>query len=282
MEYIKTLEHIFANLQDHRTLEGIRLQLREATNFQAITTKRGTQLSRYWNNQLNKNMVYLLRDKVVKYDPLIESFILEFTNYLNNSRPELQNVIFSQVYAKIASYKDTLPYYDHARGIDFSEFQDDIDLLIKSGELEPNFETELFYDDCTQRREQKRMDVLFAIEDKVKDIQISIGNAIDENEPYPDYVEYKSHAAKIAWLKELGVLQTVLNHCRAGNGYNYTRAANILHSFIDDIHVDTFRQNIAAIYNPNTTNFKNNPLNNPDNGLFVLQLREKFKINKVE
>ncbi len=91
--------------------------------------------------------------------------------------------------------------------------------------------------------------------------------------------EYKTQAQKLAWLYKLGVLQTILNQCKEGETYNYTRAANIIHSFTE-INIDTIRQGMRAIYQPNENNNKNNPLNNPDNKLFVANMTEKFKLNK--
>ncbi|MEO6707600.1 MAG: hypothetical protein ABIN04_17305, partial [Ginsengibacter sp.] len=98
----------------------------------------------------------------------------------------------------------------------------------------------------------------------------------DSNDSLPEY-KYKSIAQKIAWLHELGILQTVLEKCN----YNYYKAANIIQSFTDlNIKHDTIRKQLEAIFKPNDGNKKNNPLNNPDNLLFISEMKGKFKLDK--
>lgn len=109
---------------------------------------------------------------------------------------------------------------------------------------------------------------------KEKKIEINTPKLEDINEPLPEY-EYKWITQKIAWLHELGILKTVLEK----SNYNYYIAANIIHSFTD-LKPETIRKGLEAIFKPNAGNEKNNPLNNPDNILFVSEMSKKFKLDK--
>lgn len=96
----------------------------------------------------------------------------------------------------------------------------------------------------------------------------------NKNEPISEY-EFKSIAQKIIWLHELGILKMVLEK----SNHNYYKAANIIQSFTD-LKVDTVRKGLEAIFKPNAGNEKNNPLNNPENNLFVSEMVKKFKLDK--
>lgn len=95
-----------------------------------------------------------------------------------------------------------------------------------------------------------------------------------ENEPIPAN-EFKRETQKITWLYELGILQTVLQKCNN----NYYRTANIIQSFTD-LKTDTIRKGLEAIFKPNDGNKKNNPLNNPNNLLFLSEMRRKYKLDE--
>jgi hypothetical protein len=99
-------------------------------------------------------------------------------------------------------------------------------------------------------------------------------------EEMPEF-EFKSIAQKVSWLHELGVLQTILNRCKQGETYNWSRAANIINSFTD-INNDTIRKGLMAIYDTNKGNEKNNPLNNADNKRYVSEMLNKFKLDKEQ
>lgn len=137
-----------------------------------------------------------------------------------------------------------------------------------------------YYEEC--RRSLPRLANGYIAAKKVQFLKELKSNQPDDlhlgNEVIPEY-EFKTAAQKIAWLHELGILKTVLDNCRAMNTYNFTRAANIISTFVD-IKPDTIRKPLEAIFNPNETNEKNNPLNNPDNKLFVAEMRTKFKLDK--
>lgn len=101
------------------------------------------------------------------------------------------------------------------------------------------------------------------------------------DETMPEF-EYNSEAQKIAWLYKLDVLSTILEKCKNGDGsYNWNRSAKVINSFTG-INIDTIRKSLMAIYNPGTDNDKNNPLNNPENLLFISEMASKFKLSKDE
>ncbi len=105
--------------------------------------------------------------------------------------------------------------------------------------------------------------------------------SLPENEEIlPDY-EYKTAAQKIAWLYELGILDHLLDRCKVGETFNWRRTANIINS-ITGINTDTIRKSLQAIYLPNETNQKNNPLQNPDNKLFIQEMSAKFNLTKID
>jgi hypothetical protein len=106
---------------------------------------------------------------------------------------------------------------------------------------------------------------------------IEILNNIDE--PLPEY-KFDTEAQKIAWLYEIGIIETVIQLCKVGEINNYSKTAKVIHSFTG-IHLDTIRKCIDAIYKPNSDQ-KNNPLINPENKLFVRDMLGKFKISKKE
>lgn len=98
------------------------------------------------------------------------------------------------------------------------------------------------------------------------------------HEILPDF-KYKTEAQKISWLYELGILECILKICKNGETYNWRNAGNIIHSFTG-INAETARKMLQAIYQENEGNKKNNPLNNPENKLFVTEMSSKFKLNK--
>jgi hypothetical protein len=100
----------------------------------------------------------------------------------------------------------------------------------------------------------------------------------DKGELLPEY-DFGTDARKIAWLSELGVLELILKKCREGETFVWRRAANIIHSFTD-INSETLRKSLQAIYQNNPANSKNNPLSNPNNKIFVEEMRTKFKLDK--
>ena len=95
-------------------------------------------------------------------------------------------------------------------------------------------------------------------------------------EDLPEY-DYKTDTQKIAWLEELGVVSLILEKIKKNGSYNWSKAANIISSFTD-LNYDLVRQCITALYQP-TANQKNNPLKNPDNRLFVQEMRNKFGLD---
>lgn len=103
-------------------------------------------------------------------------------------------------------------------------------------------------------------------------------NVNETNEPLPEY-EYKTAAQRIAWMHEIGILDTVINQFKYGETINSRRAANVIHSFTG-IDAGTLRKCLGAIYQPGTDQ-KNNPLVNPENKLFVADMAARFKLNKV-
>ncbi len=100
------------------------------------------------------------------------------------------------------------------------------------------------------------------------------------DETLPEF-DYKTEAQKIAWLHEIGVIETVIQLCKVGNNNNYRKTAMVINSFTGINH-DTIRKCIEAIYKPNSDNQKNNPLINSENKLFVREMLGKFKISKSE
>jgi hypothetical protein len=113
----------------------------------------------------------------------------------------------------------------------------------------------------------------------VRSLSFSEKTNLPENEEtLPEY-EYNTDAQKIAWLYELGILEYLLERCKVDDNFNWRRTANIISS-ITGMNTDTIRKSLQAIYLPNETNQKNNPLNNPDNKLFVQEMAAKFKLKK--
>ena len=109
---------------------------------------------------------------------------------------------------------------------------------------------------------------------KEKKIEINNQKLENINQPLAEY-QFKSIAQKIAWFHELGILKTILEKSNC----NYYTAANIIHSFTD-LKPDTIRKGLEAIFKPNPGNEKNNPLNNPETILFILEIERKFKLDK--
>ena len=124
--------------------------------------------------------------------------------------------------------------------------------------------------------EDMNLDKYFEIWYKEFPIKDDAGNN-PPPEPMPDF-EYKTHTKKIAWLHEIGILETVMDKCKDGETINSRRAANVIHSFTG-IPLDSLRQSLRAIYQPGNDQ-KNNPLINPENKLFVAEMAAKFKLNK--
>lgn len=103
---------------------------------------------------------------------------------------------------------------------------------------------------------------------------------IDETEPMPDY-NYSSTQQKIAWLKELGIINLILERTKKGEFFNPSRTANVISSFCD-VKPATLRKAIDAIIKPNGNNRKNNPETNASNRLFVDEMLKKFRMEKVK
>ncbi len=101
---------------------------------------------------------------------------------------------------------------------------------------------------------------------------------IDVSQTTISEYENKTKTQKIAWLHEIGVLETVMNKCKNGETINSRRAAHVIHSFTG-IDAETLRKCLGAIYQPGTDQ-KNNPLVNPENKLFVADMAKRFKLNK--
>lgn len=119
---------------------------------------------------------------------------------------------------------------------------------------------------------------LLIIEKALPYLILKIGDS--ETTPEDDItVEFHSAAQKIAWLYELGVIDTIINQCREGEIIVLRRASNIINSFTD-INKDTLRKCLEAIYLPNPSNKKNNPLKNTTTTIYISDLREKFKLKK--
>ena len=87
-------------------------------------------------------------------------------------------------------------------------------------------------------------------------------------------IKFDSHAQTIAWLKELGVIDLILEkYCKTNGADNHRLAAKILNSFTG-IHVDTLRKCIAEI--GKGTN--NDPLKNVTTRTHIEHLKAKLDI----
>jgi|GEM_PF-5565006 len=139
------------------------------------------------------------------------------------------------------------------------------DLIFVVKAANPNIE-----DRYTAYALTRNNEILEWINEKILDIK---GNSENEFSP-----EFKTKTQKLAWLHELGILKAVLDRCREQETYNWSKAARIIQSFTE-IKDHTIRKALMAIYQPET-NQKNNPLNNPDNKLFVSEMKNKFGLNK--
>lgn len=119
---------------------------------------------------------------------------------------------------------------------------------------------------------------LLVIEKAVPFLNLRIGDSetITEDEINPNF---QSSAQKIAWLYELGVTDAIINQCKEGDIIVFRRVAMIINSFTG-INKDTIRKCLEAIYLPNSSNKRNNPLNNSSTILYIAELRGKFKLNK--
>lgn len=107
------------------------------------------------------------------------------------------------------------------------------------------------------------------------DFQIDIVNETKKDFPK---IDYESAAQKIAWLHELGVIDVILNRTKRNDTNNWSAAAKVIKSFTD-LELDVVRQCITAIYQPNNTNKKNNPLNTAKNKLFIENMKTMFNID---
>jgi hypothetical protein len=150
------------------------------------------------------------------------------------------------------------------------------------------FETEIAYQNMEGviiayrhvnfRKYFNEWDCFFMPEDDSYQIETQLPTAEIVIDPLPEF-KFKNGAQIITWLYELGVLDTILNKCKEGETYNLRRTANVINSFTQ-INLETIRQDLAAIYKPSDANKKNNPLNNPDNIKWVVDMAVKFKLNK--
>ncbi len=150
-------------------------------------------------------------------------------------------------------------------------FEDDEVLKINKEEIIKDLESELgkLPYVCEGYLRAKQVEFL-----RGKEREINIPNFENRTESLPEY-QFKTIAQKIAWLHELGILELILQKAND----NYYIAANIIHSYTD-LKTDTIRKGLEAIYKPNEKNRKNNPLNNPDNRLFIDEMKRKFKLDK--
>jgi hypothetical protein len=100
-----------------------------------------------------------------------------------------------------------------------------------------------------------------------------------QDEQLPEY-EFKSSVQKVAWLYDLGILQQVLELCKEGNSHNFTKAGNIIESFTGILAKNIIIPALRAIFLQEDPTNRNHPLKNPENVLFLQQMRLKFKLDK--
>ncbi|MBL0282283.1 MAG: hypothetical protein IPQ11_18375 [Bacteroidetes bacterium] len=86
-------------------------------------------------------------------------------------------------------------------------------------------------------------------------------------------IKFENNTQILGWLHKLGVLKLILEKA---NG-NYTKAGSIVESFTT-INDSTVRKAMEALYKPTESNKKNDPLNNPENSMFIELLSKKYKI----
>lgn len=203
--------------------------------------------------EIRKNFIYLNEVQLRNY----KRFVL---SYLRETDKKLESYKLDKWY----ELPESIPFFFCTK-----DYLDDIDTL---DELIHYY---LFWEDWRKNvwKEFKDSILIEFEQGDLPSIQIETSN----NEFY-EQVSFKNNTQKIAWLKELGVLDNIMTLCKDGSTYNCRKAANVIASFTE-IDAEILRKCLSSIFQVGADK-KNDPMQNPKNKLFVTQLAETFRLNK--